>query len=157
MYIKCDTCDRQIKDYVAYSHFRRKKHARLYNTDEELKICSYCNNAKMKGWVLFRKFNRWINPEVVEWLVAQHPDGMNPNKLTLKELTKPLIYYTKMKMDGKPAKKQVKQMTSLEKKKLTAKLGKQKFNTAVKHEKKADNWLGWDAYDFKEEDLSTLL
>ena len=44
-------------------------------------------------------------------------------------------------------------MTLQEKKKLTAKLGKQKFNTAVKNERKADYWQDWDSFDFKDDNL----
>lgn len=155
--IKCKTCTRYIPEYLAHTHVITRG-----NTDYEVKICIYCKRARDKGWILIRKFNRWINPDVIDAIVEKSVTGIKPNKLTLAEITKPLAAFGYEKKGGivLPKKKKVVQMTNKEKKRVTEMIGKQRFNTAISRKvgpRKTDTWLNWDAYDYKDDDLSTLL
>ena len=151
MNVQCNTCQRNTKDFLTYDHFVMK-----LGKEKKLKICTYCNNSKGRGWIFINRFRRWIDPEVIEYIVNQNPEGVKISDLTLEKISKPLIFLTHIKRDGTPMKncnKKTMLMTLQEKKKLTAKLGKQKFNTAVKNERKADYWQDWDSFDFKDDNL----
>lgn len=151
---KCDTCNYNVARYLFNSiSFARGKSVKRLN------VCTKCYNKKNKGWVYISRFKRFIDPEIIEFLVSQHPEGLDVTKLTLAQVTKGI---DKHKAELRK-KQRVVQVTAKERKTITDKFGKGKFNPSISRKgeqsstKKTDTWLNWDAYDYKEDDLSTLL
>lgn len=158
--VPCHTCHRKTDTWTAYPH-----EVVIQGKKKTLRLCRVCTTARSTGKFLVTKFMRWVNPEVIECLVERSQTGLNPNKLTLKQLKRPIQFYGFVKTtEGikKRFQKKTPLMTQKEKKDLNARLGKNKFNPTIVRKKgvyvnKSDAWSGWDAFDYKDEDLSTLL
>lgn len=158
--VPCHTCHRKADYWTAYPH-----DVVIGGKKKTIRLCRVCTTARSTGKFLVTKFMRWVNPDVIECLVERSVDGLDPNKLTLKQMLRPIQFYGFSKTTGvikKKTPKRIPLMTQKEKVKLNDRLGRQKFNQTIVRKKgvyvnKSDAWNGWDAFDYKDEDLSTLL
>ena len=156
--IKCSSCNRKIDPNLLYDYFFRKG-----NRDYCWKLCQYCQNAKSRGYVFFHKFKRWINPEFVEaWVDAHGP--LNPNKLTIKQLVRTPLSYGYVREGDKyvipkiPKPKKILQPTPEERKKITNKYGRKRFNPLLKQKiETSPDWWGTNDDIYRDEDFSTLI
>lgn len=130
---KCDVCPRHVPDYTMYIH----------GNASEFKICQACQTKLTTLHYTIDRQKKCLIPPA------------NRPKRVYKKKEKP-------KHEGWFKRGNLTVLTKDVRSKLKEKYGKGKFNPALKEQKaktskKTDTWLGWDSYDFKDEDLSTLI